>query len=347
MCCAVLCCAVTWQVSLGQSFLEFYGLKLICQAFSGKQDRLFAVYSCSVVEKTMIKIFSVSSTMAGQRLDETMAQLAGLSKGEARRIIDRGGCAVNQAMVRVASRTMKDGDLLTVGIMEQGRFQEVVLPPEAIVYQDKDLLAVNKPSGVASQRTPYQLKGTLEYWVAEEFARQGIKEPVRIVHRLDRGTSGLMLFPKHRQAAAWLSELFKQGGIQKRYLALVSGVPTEQCWKADGAIGKLGSSRWGVMTEGRAALTDFRLLAAADDLALVEAWPRTGRTHQIRVHLSTAGFPLVGDTTYGGQVASRLLLHCVGLEFNGRNGVRHLLQALPDSSFIAPCGSCWDAALIL
>lgn len=308
---------------------------------------LFAVFSHFMVKKAMIKNFSISTAISGKRLDESLAQLAEISKGEARRIIDRGGCAVNLAMVRVASRAMKNGDQLTVGIMEPGRFQEVSLPPEAIVYQDQDLLAVSKPSGVASQRTPYQLKGTLEYWVGEEFTRQGIKEPVRIVHRLDRGTSGLMLFPKHRQSAAWLSELFKQGTIQKRYLALVSGVPTEQSWKADGAIGKLGSSRWGVMPEGRAALTEFRLLAAADGQALVEAWPRTGRTHQIRVHLSVAGFPLVGDTTYGGQAAYRLMLHCVGLEFKGRNGTRHILQALPDNSFIAQCGSCLDTALIL
>lgn len=291
----------------------------------------------------MIKQFSVTKEMSGQRLDETLAQLAAISKGEARRIIDRGGCAVNQAMVRVASRGMKAEDQLTVGFMEQGRFKELLLPPEAIVYQDRDLLAVTKPSGVASQRTPYQLKGTLEYWVAEEFARQGIKEPVRVVHRLDRGTSGLMLFPKHRQAAAWLSELFKQGEIQKRYLALVTGEPAEQRWSADGPIGKLGSARWGIMPEGRAALTDFRLLVAADGLALVEAFPRTGRTHQIRVHLPAAGLPIVGDTTYGGLVSERLMLHCVGLRFVGRHGQACNLEALPDSSFIARCGLCWGA----
>lgn len=290
----------------------------------------------------MIKIFSVTKEMAGQRLDEALAQLAGISKGEARRIIDRGGCAVNQAMVRVASRGMKVEDQLTVGIMEQGRFQELVLPPEAIVYQDKELLAINKPSGIASQRTPYQLKGTLEYWVAEEFARQGIREPVRVVHRLDRGTSGLMLFPKHRQAAAWLSELFKQGRIQKRYWALVTGEPVEERWSCDGPIGKLGSAQWGVMSEGRAALTDFRLLAATDGLALVEAFPRTGRTHQIRVHLSSAGLPIVGDATYGGLASERLMLHCVGLQFDGRQGQPCNLEALPDSSFISRCGLCRD-----
>jgi 23S rRNA pseudouridine1911/1915/1917 synthase len=289
----------------------------------------------------MIKNFSIPPVLAGKRLDESLAQLAGLSKGEARRIIDRGGCAVNQSMVRVASRGMKDGDSLTVGIMQPGEFRELELSPEAIVYQDRELLVVNKPSGVASQRTPYQLKGTLEYWVAEEFIRQGIKEPVRVVHRLDRGTSGLMLFPKHRQAAAWLSGLFKQGTIQKRYLALITGLPADKCWAADGLIGKLGSARWGVTPEGRTALTEFRILAAAEGQALVEASPKTGRTHQIRVHLSNDGFPIVGDATYGGATASRLMLHCVGLVFDGHNGVPLVFNASPDHDFIGMCRNCW------
>jgi len=293
----------------------------------------------------MIRIISIPAAMAGQRLDEALAQLAEISKGEARRIIDRGGCAANRAMVRVASRVVKDGDQLTVGIMEPGRFQELVLPPEVIVYQDKELLVVNKPSGIASQRTPYQLKGTLEYWIGEEFARQGIKEPVRIVHRLDRGTSGLMLFPKQRQAAAWLSECFKQGSIQKRYLALVAGLPPVERWQANGPIGKLGSSRWAVMSEGKAALTDFKLLAADDEFALIEAFPRTGRTHQIRVHLTTAGHPIVGDTTYGGVAAPRLMLHCVGLEFKKPDGALLTLKALPDTDFIERCGGSWSSAI--
>ena len=288
----------------------------------------------------MIKLCQITADVAGQRLDDALARLAQLSKGEARRIIDRGGCAVNQVMVRVASRIVREGDLLQAGVMEPGRFRELVLSSEAIIYQDRDLLAVNKPSGVASQRTPYQLKGTLEYWVAEEFARQGIKEPVRVVHRLDRGTSGVMLFPKHRQSAAWLSELFKQGTIEKRYLALVSGQPLEQAWSSRGAIGKLGTARWGIMPEGRAALTDFRVLSAQDGLALIEAFPRTGRTHQIRVHLSAVGLPIVGDATYGGLAAERMLLHCATLRFNSRNGVEQVLQAPPDERFMALCGGC-------
>ena len=288
---------------------------------------------------SMLLNLNIIAADAGLRLDEALSRLAAVSKGEARRIIDRGGCAVNQSMVRVASRAVREGDLLTVGIMQPGEFVELVLPQEAIVYQDKDLIAVNKPTGVASQRTPYQLKGTLEYWVAEEFARQGIKEPVRVVHRLDRGTSGLMLFPKHRQAAAWLSGLFKEGAIRKRYLALVSGKPGAERWLADGAIGKLGTSRWGVMAEGRPALTEFRVLASADGMTLVEAVPKTGRTHQIRVHLASDGLPISGDATYGGVKAARLMLHCFGLDFKGRQGHEYHLTAGVDSSFISICPS--------
>lgn len=289
----------------------------------------------------MIKVLQVTTELVGQRLDDGLARLVGVSKGEARRIIDRGGCAINQSMVRVASRLLKGGEALTVGIMQPGEFRELTLPPAAIVYQDRDILAVCKPSGVASQRTPYQLKGTLEFWVGEEFARQGIKEPVRVVHRLDRGTSGLMLFPKHRQSAAWLSTQFKDGTINKRYLALVAGVPSQQAWSADGAIGKVGSARWGVMQGGKTALTAFTLRKMAGGRALLEALPKTGRTHQIRVHLADAGLPIVGDTSYGGPAAPRLMLHCLGLAFATRDGSERCLEAQPDAVFIGECGDCW------
>lgn len=285
----------------------------------------------------MIRTLAVSSAQHGIRLDDAVSVLAGISKGESRRIIDRGGCALNQGMVRVASRVVKEGDQLIIGIMQPGEFRDLVLGVESIVCQDRDLLAVHKPSGIASQRTPYQLKGTLEYWVAEEFARQGVKEPVRVVHRLDRGTSGLMLFPKHRQAAAWLSDLFKHGRIQKRYLALVTGEAAAGTWVSDEPIGKLGTSRWGVMPGGRPAMTEFRLLATSEGVSLIEAVPKTGRTHQIRVHLAAAGFPIIGDTTYGGRAAPRLLLHCAGLDFQGRHGEQYQLSAMPDIDYTDHC----------
>jgi 23S rRNA pseudouridine1911/1915/1917 synthase len=277
---------------------------------------------------------TVTAELGGRRLDEAMSLLfEALSKSEARRIIDRGGCAVNSSMVRVASRTVKAGDVVEAGVMEAGRFRELSLPPESLLYEDRALIAINKPAGVNTQRTPYQLKGTLEYWVAEYFRQQGSAEPARVIHRLDRGTSGVMLFPKHKQAAAWLSKRFHDGAVGKRYLALVSGVPAQENWSVDGAVGKLGTSRYGVMAGGRSALTEFRLFSSSGGFSLVEARPQTGRTHQIRVHLEATGLPIVGDTTYGGVQAERMLLHCLSLEFKDEKGGAIRVAAPLDSAF--------------
>lgn len=264
----------------------------------------------------MILRKTVEKEQGGVRLDDAIAALCnGVSKAEARRIIDRGGCTVNVALVRVASRKVKAGDVIEIGIMEAGRFQELLLPPDAVLYEDENLIAVSKPDGINSQRTPYQLKGTLEYWVTEYFKTQGSNESARLVHRLDRGTSGAMLFPKNRPAAARLSTLFQEGMIDKLYLALVSGHPEREEWRIDAPIGKVASARYGIVDGGKAAATEFRTVASTGNIALVEARPLTGRTHQIRVHLASAGLPIVGDTTYGGQPAGRMMLHCSVMSF--------------------------------
>jgi RluA family pseudouridine synthase len=250
------------------------------------------------------------------RLDDAIATLcAGISKSEARRIIDRGGCTVNVALVRVASRSVKAGDVIEIGVMEAGRFEELHLPPEALLYEDAELIAVNKPAGINSQRTPYQLKGTLEYWVTEYFKAQGNSEPARVVHRLDRGTSGTMIFPKNRQGAARLSKQFQDGLIDKLYLALVAGCPEQERWTVDTPIGKVASARYGVAEGGKASQTEFRTVASSGDISLVEARPLTGRTHQIRVHLASVGLPICGDVTYGGAPAGRMMLHCSAMTF--------------------------------
>jgi RluA family pseudouridine synthase len=282
----------------------------------------------------MILRKTVGKEQNSLRLDEAVAALnAGISKSEARRIIDRGGCTVNVALVRVASRSVKVGDVIEIGVMEAGRFQELQLPPEALLYEDAELIAVNKPAGINSQRTPYQLKGTLEYWVTEYFKAQGNVEPARVVHRLDRGTSGAMLFPKNRQGAGRLSKLFQDGLVDKLYLALVSGRPEQEAWRVDAPIGKVASARYGVVEGGKAAITEFRTVASSGDLSLVEARPLTGRTHQIRVHLASVGLPIIGDATYGGLAAGRMMLHCSAMTFRNVKKVEVTVTAPLDGEF--------------
>ena len=282
----------------------------------------------------MILRKTVIEEQGGHRLDEALSTIFdAVSKTEARRIIDRGGCAVNSSMVRVASRAVKVGDVIEIGVMEPGRFRELILPPEALLYEDGELIAVNKPAGVNTQRTPYQLKGTLEYWVSEYFRQQGSNEPSRVIHRLDRDTSGVMLFPKHKRAAAWLSARFHDNLIEKCYWSLVSGQPEQDVWTVDGAIGKVGSGRYGIMDGGRSAVTAFRLMASSDGNSLVEARPHTGRTHQIRVHLESSGMPIVGDATYGGAPAVRMMLHCASLLFKDERGKDISITAPLDDAF--------------
>jgi 23S rRNA-/tRNA-specific pseudouridylate synthase len=142
-----------------------------------------------------------------------------------------------------------------------------------------------------------------------------------------------MLFPKHKRAAAWLSARFHDNLVEKCYWALVDGRPEQSSWTVDGAIGKVGAARYGVMAGGRSAVTEFRLLASADGYSLVEARPQTGRTHQIRVHLESSGLPIVGDATYGGAPAARMMLHCASLLFTDERGVEICVKAPLDSAF--------------
>ena len=278
----------------------------------------------------------ITDLLSGHRLDDAVSVLCeSVSKSEARRVIDRGGCAVNSRMVRVASRAVREGDVIEVGVMEAGRFRELALSAESLLFEDDNLIAVNKPSGVNTQRTPYQLKGTLEYWISEYFRQQGIDEPARVIHRLDRGTSGTMLFPKNKRAAAWLSSRFHDGLMEKRYIALVGGCPDQESWTIDGAIGKIGSARYGIMAEGRPARTVFQLLATAGGYSLIEARPMTGRTHQIRVHLEFSRLPIIGDTTYGGEPAARMMLHCASLVFENDKGLGICVEAPLDEAFAA------------
>jgi len=269
----------------------------------------------------MILVARIDAEQAGMRLDDGVKALfPQLSKGEIRRIIDWGGCSVSQTLVRVASRTLKQGDEVALGVMEAERCIELLYTREQLLYEDKDFIAVLKAEGFNSQRTPYQLKGTVEYAVECYMKSIGLKDPARVVHRLDRGTSGVMFFPKHKQAATLISDLLRNGKVAKTYWALVSGSPDQQQWKVDKPIAKVSKFRYGVAHNGSPAQTVFSVLGEGGGVTAIEARPLTGRTHQIRVHLAHCGFPIIGDESYGGAPAPRMMLHCRSMRFTGFKG---------------------------
>jgi RluA family pseudouridine synthase len=286
----------------------------------------------------MILTSLVSSENAGLRLDDAAKALfPQLSKTQIRRIIDLGGCAVNQTMVRVASREVRHGDELILGVMEPERFVDVRLVKEELLYEDRNYLALNKAAGINSQRTPYQLKGTVEYAVAVYLKEQGSSEPARVIHRLDRGTSGVMFFPKNKQAATFIAAELKNSRVEKVYWAVVSELPEEAQWTVDAPIGKLNKFRYGVTLPGKPSVTNFRVIGTSGRYALIEARPVTGRTHQIRVHLTHCGLPIAGDEPYGGAPAERMLLHCHSMSFRGSKGEAIRAEAPLDGLFSEFC----------
>ncbi len=282
----------------------------------------------------MILSSFVASDQSGLRLDDAAKTIfPQLSKTQIRRIIDLGGCAVNQTMVRVASREVRRGDEIIIGVMEAERFVDVRLVKEELLYEDSNYLALNKASGINSQRTPYQLKGTAEYAVAMYLKEQGSSEPARVIHRLDRGTSGVMFFPKNKSAATYISSELKDSRVEKVYWAIVADLPEETRWTVDAPIGKLNKFRYGVTLPGKPSVTNFRVISTAGKYALIEARPVTGRTHQIRVHLTHCGLPIVGDAPYGGAPAERMLLHCRSMSFRGSRGETIRAEAPLDGLF--------------
>jgi len=289
----------------------------------------------------MILTARADQKCTGLRLDDAAKELfPQLSKGQIRRIIDLGGCAVNQVMVRVASRELSTGDEIIIGVMEEERFVDFRIRPEELLYDDRNYLALNKPSGINSQRTPYQLKGTAEYAVALYLKEQASKEPARVIHRLDRGTSGIMFFPKNKPAATHIATELKEGRVGKVYWAIVSDLPEESAWSVDAPIGKLNKFRYGVTLPGKPSVTDFRVISTAGRYAFIEAKPLTGRTHQIRVHLTHSGLPIVGDAPYGGIQAERMMLHCRSMSFLGSRKEAIRAEAPLDEAFRRMAASC-------
>jgi RluA family pseudouridine synthase len=277
-------------------------------------------------------------SVAGKRLDDGVKTLfPEFSKGRIRKVIDLGGCRVGQAVVRVASRPLREGDEILFAVAGAEPDANYSLSPADILLDDPEYLLLAKPAGVYTQRTPYQLKGTVEFAVDRHFRAAGVREPARVVHRLDRETSGVMVFPKNRPAAAWFSDALKEGRVGKVYRALVAGSPAADSWESDAPIAPAGKSRFAVEQGGRQARTAFRVLSRGNAATLVEARPRTGRTHQIRLHLAHDGHPVLGDDRYGGPPCPRMMLHCRAMSFRAADGRPVSAEAPPDATFVSAC----------
>ena len=200
---------------------------------------------------------------------------------------------------------------------------------DLVLYEDEFVLALNKPSGLAVQTRGN--RGTSLDFLLWTFARSNGKRP-HLVHRIDAGTSGLILAAKTKPAMTFLSTEFAERRVRKTYLALVSGnLPDEDQGRIEVPLLKTGRSVVpGRLEEGAdAASTDWSILKRGREVARIEAQPKTGRMHQIRAHLAHLGCPILGDLIYGSgeDSAPRLMLHAAGLQITRPDGQELTLNA--------------------
>ena len=210
---------------------------------------------------------------------------------------------------------------------------------DRVLYRDGLVLVIDKPAGIPVHSGPGG-GPHLEHWFP--LLRFGLKRPPALAHRLDRDTSGCLVLGRHPKALRRLGALFAEGRVEKIYWAVVAGVPAKSEGRVEAALSKRtrGTTGWRMVVDpaGQRAVTDYRVLAAADGRAWLELRPRTGRTHQIRVHCAALGVPVVGDAAYGAPAAMHLQLHA-------RSIALPLYPARPPIAVSAPVPSHMLAAL--
>lgn len=250
--------------------------------------------------------FIVPVDRADARLDLFLTGvLEDAGRGLVKRLIDLGGVHVDGRRVRRCSLPVAAGQRVEL-FVDGLPLEPFQLDPAMILYRDRYLLALDKPAGVATQPTPARYQGTV-YAALQQFLSGTGQVSLGMVQRLDRDTSGVMVFSIHPQAHKGLTAAFAEHRVNKRYLALVSGhLPcAEGEFRSELARRRSTNRMVSVEHGGKSAITRYRVLAAADDASLVEVEIPTGRSHQIRVHFAEAGHPLLGDPAYGGPVFLR------------------------------------------
>ena len=206
--------------------------------------------------------------------------------------------------------------------------------PIEFLYRDADVVAVNKPERVAAVPEFASDHGCLSELVSAEVGHK-----VMPVHRLDKDVSGVILYACHAASHRFLNTVFEERRARKTYRALVHGTMAAASGEIDQPIREYGSGRMGVSEAGKPSITGFRVEDRFSAFTLVEAEPRTGRRHQIRVHLYHIGHSIVGDLRYGDRAVqrgfARLMLHASGIELPLPSGQRLVLRDCPSATFAA------------
>ncbi|TMB98867.1 MAG: RluA family pseudouridine synthase [Chloroflexi bacterium] len=258
-----------------------------------------------------------------ERIDAFLARrVPDISRSDARRLIEEGRATVEGRQPKPSQR-LRAGEsvCLTNRPRSAARLRPIAMPL-TILYQDADLLVIDKPAGLTVHPAPGHESGTLVNAllaiVPELGTTPGDMRP-GIVHRLDKDTSGLMIVAKNERAKLAVQAQLKHRQVHKTYLALVHGIPEPREGVIEAPIGRHPQNRKkiAIIAGGRESVTKYRLREELGRYALLEVEPVTGRTHQIRVHMAATGHPVVGDPVYGrrSELVKRQFLHAWKLAF--------------------------------
>lgn len=256
----------------------------------------------------MVERYRTDGKDEGRRLDQFLAEHSPhLSRTRIRSIIDIGGVHVDGRRVRKAGLALAPGLRIEM-YQDRGARTPFRLQSDHVLFQDDYIIVIDKPSGIETQPTPARYQGTLyealQVWLQRD-QRFGRRLEIGMAQRLDRDTSGVIIFSIHPRSHKSITEQMQSRAAKKTYLALVEGEPVPAAGSYSSSIAR--DRRSGIMKSvaagGKSALTHYRVIKTwtrPGKISLVELELMTGRTHQIRAHLSEAGHPLLGDVRYGG-----------------------------------------------
>lgn len=263
------------------------------------------------------------------RLDQyVVTQLPDLSRAFAAKLIGQGKVIVNGAVQTKAGYKIRASDKIGIDYDEsiEQEIPEIDLP---VLYEDDDCIVVYKPVGLLTHsKGAFNPEATVATWLSSR-VRDMAGDRAGIVHRLDRATSGVMICAKTPEALSWLQKQFSLRKVKKTYAAVVVGhlTPAEAVIDMPIERNPKKPQTFRVGSNGKSAVTNYKVVAESEKYSLVELKPLTGRTHQLRVHLTQLGHPILGDTFYGHNPAERLFLHAESLEITLPSRERKIFKA--------------------
>lgn len=269
------------------------------------------------------------------RLDVVVFNVLNLtSRSQGSKLIKEGKVRVNGEVIQKSGFSLKIGDKVAIDYQPFDS-SNLTLPNLEIIYEDDDCVVINKPTGLLTHsKGSFNPEATVGNWLVKrapnmEASREGI------VHRLDRATSGVMILAKTPTAMSHLQKQFSARKTKKTYVAVITGHLSDNEAKIDLPIERnpKAPQTFRVGINGKSAQTTYRVFEDNENYSMIELKPYTGRTHQLRVHLSHLGHPIVGDTLYGGEPATRLYLHALSLEITLPSKERRLFSVELPKSF--------------